>query len=133
MRLGHIRFSAKRSKSPRKPPRSFLSPAGAPRRRRGTQALIAGHNALQLLLYYYLQQQDEEAEKGGSTGERLAGGGRRARHKIKKTNLTESPCQRRKAPIGTHGIKQNGVPPPTGEHGCGRTHAHAHTGPATFL
>ena len=34
MKLGRIRFSTKWSKSPRKPPRSFLSPAGAPRRRK---------------------------------------------------------------------------------------------------
>ena len=75
MRLGHIRFSTKRSKSPRMPPMSFLNPAGALRKRRGMRALVASHDLLWLLLHCHQQQQqqqDEEAEKGESAGDRLA-------------------------------------------------------------
>ena len=126
MRLGCIRLSAKRSNSPRKLPRSFLSPAGALRRKRrgrGTQALVTGDDPLWLLHYYHQQQQqDEEAEKGGRAGNQVTGGG--GGHNIKFFKaLTESPCQRTKAPISTRKIKQNGVVPPTGV--C--MYAHKHT------
>ena len=55
VRLGCIRFSAKRNKSPWKPPRIFLSPAGFPRMGRGVQALVTGHDPLQHLLPYHYQ------------------------------------------------------------------------------